>query len=1479
MKKSNRLMALEDLILVVIFLFGAIMLLPMIVVPFDWQSQAWLGFGFVLLAVLVNRLFTPTWVTYFLMALSLFATARYAWWRTTETLGFGSPDFHWYDLTVSLILYAAEVYAWIVLVLGFLQTAAPLKRKPATLPPEVDRWPSVDVYIPTYNEPLDVVRPTVLAAMQMDWPRDKLNVCLLDDGVREEFRQFAEEVGITYIIREEHTHAKAGNLNHAMTQTHAEYVAIFDCDHVPTRSFLQMSMGWFLKDEHLALVQTPHHFYSPDPFERNLKVFKEVPNEGELFYGIVQDGNDLWDATFFCGSCAVLRRAALDQIGGIAVETVTEDAHTSLKLQRLGWRSAYINLPQAAGLATESFSGHVGQRVRWARGMAQIMRTDNPLLGRGLQFMQRLCYLNAMLHFFFALPRLIFLTAPLLFLYFGIFVIDAYALTIAAYALPHLALAMIANSRVQGKHRNSFWNEVYETALAPYILLPTLLAVINPKLGKFNVTAKGGLVQKDYFDKKIARPFVILFLLNVGGLIAAALRWWGHPDVDIPTLVMTTAWTVYNLAMILVVLGVNWETKQVRKNVRIPLSLPARILREDDSMVFAKTIDISEGGGSLITAEPIREDENLILAFLYDGEEYALPIKKLPSQGDIMRFQFREMNHLQFGYLVRVIYGRADAWLGWGEGRQVDRPWRSLVQIGFLALIGLIRLVRGSFGKNGSHGDAAAKDTPSKTPAPTETPPDVPGRDAPRLSAMAGRVTSLALTGLCALILWAQAPQPAMATSDIPTGSALTSPVDPRGLFSERWSVGENGTQSGLRLHGVDEIQSIGLSLPPDRVVSAAHMTLTYQLSPGLLPQISQVNVLFNNHLIRSFPIGADDKKGLPHTETFPIDPNLFTEYNHVGFQLIGHYTNECEDPMNSTLWATISPQTEISISGMRLAIHKDLSLLPAPFFYKANDPMLTLPFVFASAPDTKTAEAAGIVASWFGTMANYRGSDFPTRIGQIPSRGNAVVFALKGQGVFPNAPNSNGATLAVTANPNDPYGTVLWVLGNRGDELIRAAQSLVLGSSLLNGQVAQVGTVSLPPIPKPDSAPRWTPSTGPVRLDALSDWTPMSVKGTGTLPFTFYLPPSLFYWNRDGVPLSLHYGYNSIPLAQNSSLNIEVNGHFIRSYPLKAGDKAKQEQHEELKFPVSTLSPYANQMKDTFYFAPIKGKCTETDIKNAAGTLYPDSTIDISDIPHYARMPELSTWINGGYPFTRYADLSRTAIVLPQNPNAELLHTYLNVMGLFGEFTGMPGIRVKVVHFGDEPTVADRDLLALSTPDQLSAQRWHNQLPVSFDDHRLTINDALGWFKEVRWHLPWWHEEDAQYGKTALGKMIGNGVMPQALVQETISPFHPKRVLLSLSAGTHTDWTALQKTLGKPPLRTDVFGALSIVHGDKVSSFVLDRPHYYEGSLSWWNWMRFHLSQHPWMIWLGVVVLTLILSGLVGVLLQHRARRRLAAS
>jgi cellulose synthase (UDP-forming) len=480
---------------------AALLTLVVVTVPLALNAQ-WIFAGVSILgAILLGRSKTRRG-TLVLALLSLVVSTRYLFWRTTATLEFESP----LGTVLGIGLYLAELYAWVILALGVLQTAWPLDRQAVELEGEPHEWPTVDVYIPTYNESLEIVRTTVLAALDMDYPRERYHVYLLDDGRRPEFRAFARSVGCGYITRADNNHAKAGNLNAAMSNTEGSLIAIFDCDHVPTRAFLQMTVGWFQRDKKLALVQTPHHFYSLDPVQRNLGSVRDLPGEGDLFYGAVQRGNDLWDAAFFCGSCAIIRRAALADTNGFAFETVTEDAHTALRLQRMGWSTAYLGIRLSAGLATERLVLHIGQRIRWARGMTQILRIDNPLFGPGLSLQQRFCYLNAMLHFQFPLPRIAFLTSPLAYLILGENIIHASAGMIFAYAAAHLYCAQVSGGRLQGGDRRPFWGEVYETILAFHLVKPTLVTLFRPHGGKFNVTDKGSLLDKTHFDTATARP-------------------------------------------------------------------------------------------------------------------------------------------------------------------------------------------------------------------------------------------------------------------------------------------------------------------------------------------------------------------------------------------------------------------------------------------------------------------------------------------------------------------------------------------------------------------------------------------------------------------------------------------------------------------------------------------------------------------------------------------------------------------------------------------------------------------------------------------------------------------------------------------------------------------------------------------------------------------------------------------------------------
>lgn len=679
---------------VVAVVFSALLMGLVISVPLDLQGQILFSLGSFAAALLLSK--TPGRLsTLAMIVLSISASSRYIYWRFTDTIGFT----HWMDAAFGYGLVLAELYAFAVLLIGYFQTAWPLQRRPVPMPADVSTWPSVDVFIPSYNEPLEVVRQTVFSAMSLDWPKDRLHVYVLDDGRRTEFREFCEELGVGYLIRDNNHHAKAGNINAALKVTHSEYIAIFDCDHIPTRSFLQVCMGWFFKDTNLVMLQTPHVFFSPDPFERNLDTFHRMPNEGELFYGIVQDGNDLWNASFFCGSCAIIRRKELLEVGGIAVETVTEDAHTALKLSRLGYNTAYLEVPQAAGLATESLSGHVGQRIRWARGMAQIARTDNPLFGKGLHFGQRLCYLNAMLHFFYGLPRLVFLTAPLAYLFFGAHVFQASALMITAYALPHLAHASVTNSRIQGRFRHSFWNEVYESVLAWYIMRPVLVAAINPKLGKFNVTAKGGVIEKAYFDWTIARPYVVLLLVNLVGMAVGVWKLFSSDGDETTTLVINMVWTVYNIILLGASVAVASETRQIRGTPRVAASLPAVIRFENGRTLVCKTEDFSQHGLGLAVPPDvdIPMGSRLSVSLFRSDEEGVFPAVVTFSGKGRLGVKFDNLTLHQQAELASLTFARADAWVAtWGTGQR-DKPLRSLKSVIVIGLRGMGQLTATAF--------------------------------------------------------------------------------------------------------------------------------------------------------------------------------------------------------------------------------------------------------------------------------------------------------------------------------------------------------------------------------------------------------------------------------------------------------------------------------------------------------------------------------------------------------------------------------------------------------------------------------------------------------------------------------------------------------------------------------------------------------------------------------------------------------------
>ncbi|MEC7948879.1 MAG: glycosyltransferase, partial [Myxococcota bacterium] len=602
--------------------------------------------------------------------LSLSASLRYVLYRGAETLVMQEPG----DMIVSCLLFGAELYAVITMVGGYFQTAIVRRNRPLALDLPADELPSVDVFIPTYNEELHVLRPTVLGALSMDYANKQVHV--LDDGCRPEVADLCRRVGANYIAREDSFGAKAGNINNALPQTDGALIAFFDADHVPVRGFLKATVGFFLENDRLSLVQTPHHFYNPDPFVRNLHMGAVIPPEQHLFYHGIQLGNDFWNSAFFCGSCAVIRRQALEEVGGVSHETVTEDAHTALQMHASGWDSLYLDIPLAAGLATETYAAHIGQRIRWARGMAQIVRLDNPLLKPGLSLAQRVNYFNAAWHFFFGLPRMIFVITPAMYLLFDLHPVDADVREVLVYAIPHLVLVGLASVTVNRNVRHSLWPEVYEIAIAPYTALVTTLAMLLPRRGKFNVTDKGAVVGATTFDLRHALPLLIMMGILIAGLIMTPIKMFNQP-LDTFTIAVAAIWNGYNVVVLGAAVLAAVERRQRRRTHRLSrkLRVTAAPLRGNAAAassfqsVEGEALDVSQGGvrfrvaGSV--AFPERFTATLVSHFgrKVDIDVAVRAVLAIDDQTEV-RGEFIAPDDDALHALSSVLFSDSDNWVG-----------------------------------------------------------------------------------------------------------------------------------------------------------------------------------------------------------------------------------------------------------------------------------------------------------------------------------------------------------------------------------------------------------------------------------------------------------------------------------------------------------------------------------------------------------------------------------------------------------------------------------------------------------------------------------------------------------------------------------------------------------------------------------------------------------------------------------------------
>lgn len=649
----------------------------------------------ILAGLFVMSLLKAAWTRAPFIFLASYLSFAYFVWRTTETISYRGP----LSFTFAIILYAAELYGLILLGLSNFVNIRPHRREAVPPPADEAAWPTVDVFIPTYNEDFDIVETTALAALQIDYPKGKLRIHILDDGgtearlkhadpkiadmARERRRIFGElcsRHGMVYIAREKNTHAKAGNLNAGLRHSRGDLVLILDADHVPTSDILKRTVGAFVEDPKLFLLQTPHFFGNPDPIEKNLRTFGRMPGENEMFYSGIQLGLDQWDGAFFCGSAAVLRRRCLELNGGFAGESITEDAETALTLHANGWHSAYLDRPMVCGLACESIPAFLQQRCRWGTGMLQIFLLKNPLLLRGLSLPQRLCYMSSCFFWFFPFSRIVFLFAPVLFLLFGLQIFDTDAKHFLTFAVPHMFGVFMLNHRLFGRLRWAFIGDIYEI-IQTVPLLPAMLGtLIKPRAPIFKVTAKGETLERDNLSDR-AKPYLVLFTVNVLAIVVGFVRaFWSD---SLGSASVTMFWAGVNCLLLVACIGVMLERRQLRAFPRLPAkgTLKLSVGGVEVPGVFS---DLSNTGAGLrLHPTSLRDFPRDAVGCVIETQDskgepvrlHADIMNTRVSRGDlVVGIRFTPENDAEKLAKIRLVYGDSGRWVDFLRSRRANSP-------------------------------------------------------------------------------------------------------------------------------------------------------------------------------------------------------------------------------------------------------------------------------------------------------------------------------------------------------------------------------------------------------------------------------------------------------------------------------------------------------------------------------------------------------------------------------------------------------------------------------------------------------------------------------------------------------------------------------------------------------------------------------------------------------------------------------------
>ena len=617
---------------------------------------------------------SPIWKRRSLIVLISLLTARYLHWRITSSLNLSTH----LSTGLSLLLLTAE--AWLLLS-GLLPLWLAWRRFPdrrSTIDQLKKQWqssdwrPIVDILVPTYGEPLEVLERSLIGCCHQNY-RNRC-VWVLDDSGREEVKELALRHGCHYRHRPARTHAKAGNLNDGLQHCSGELLAVFDADFIPQRDFLECCIG-FLRDPSVGLLQTPQTFINADPVMRNLGMERWLLPDEESFYRWIEPVRDGWGAVVCAGTAFLARRSAIDSVGGFKEQAISEDFVTGLRLRRKGWKLLYLQQKLSAGLAAETMADFVRQRQRWANGTLQSLRLRDGPLGPGeLRFGERMAYLEGVVHWFNNMPRLVLMLMPLSYGLLGTVPILISSSEALQLLLPLWATLLLSIGWINRGSRTALLSELTGWVLTVPLTL-TVFTNLMGHIGGFRVTPKHQKRNRGSFSLVLVIPLLALLLLNLVNLLGLVTTTSLDSEIlDSRPLGLT--WAVINLLSLWIALRACWDPPARDPAPWQAACLPAELEDSDGERRACRITALSESGVELelATSTPA---ELKIKRLRWTDDLSPLPVAWERTQGNRLALRWQDLSDQTRQQLILWLFCRPDCW----PARQAPPEWRALMAL------------------------------------------------------------------------------------------------------------------------------------------------------------------------------------------------------------------------------------------------------------------------------------------------------------------------------------------------------------------------------------------------------------------------------------------------------------------------------------------------------------------------------------------------------------------------------------------------------------------------------------------------------------------------------------------------------------------------------------------------------------------------------------------------------------------------------